>query len=139
MFFFVTPTDERLLRHSSMSPQRSPAKQLVTSQSTRPPRHSSPAPPIYIDVLNSPTSDDRNRRSSAEENCDAMSPSIRGAGRNDGRVPFNGYTPCSSTRHQGVHWRHEEIMGDHPIHDDQHQVHDERVFECVMMRMDEMD
>ena len=40
--------------------------------------------------------------------------------------------------YNAVHWQHEEIMGDHPIYDDHHQVHEEMVFEC-MMRMDKMD
>ena len=39
VLFFVTPADERLLRHTSMSPPRSPASQLLTNQLTRPPHH----------------------------------------------------------------------------------------------------
>ena len=30
------------------------------------------------------------------------------------------------------------LWGDHPIYDDHHQVHEEMVFECMMMRMDEL-
>ena len=39
VLIFFTPADEWLLRHSSMSPPRSPANQLLTNQSTRPARH----------------------------------------------------------------------------------------------------
>ena len=39
VLIFFTPAVEWLLRHSSMSPPRSPANQLLTNQSTRPARH----------------------------------------------------------------------------------------------------
>ena len=86
----------------------------------------------------------RNRQCPAEWNYDAMSPSKRGPERNEMCGPFNGYTPCSSTRHRGVHWRYENIMVEFPFMTISTircsgSEHGEMVFECILMRIDERD